>query len=232
MGKRSRRGSATGAARQGTTAVRPQPRAGTPMRKSSVVRKASTWSTMLRQHSWTIALALAAVHLLFAFLFFEPQMHNGGDNAAYLALARSLLDGTGYREIYDPAMPLHTQYPPVYPLMLAGLLALGFQPWVPIKILIVLFSTTAIVCSYFWMRRKQQPEMAFAIALLMALSPGVLSLSHLELSDVPFFAFTIAALLAWERLAPRDTKRLLVATLLTLLAYFTRSAGLPLIAAA
>jgi hypothetical protein len=66
----------------------------------------------------------------------------------------------------------------------------------------------------------------------MATSPGVLGLSHWELSDVPFWAFTIAALVAWERLGPHNTKRTIAATALTVLAYFTRSAGLPLLVAA
>jgi hypothetical protein len=188
--------------------------------------------SFLRARTGTLLFVLIAVHLLLAFLAFEPQLHNGGDNAAYFALARSLLSGNGYREIYDPALPIHTQYPPVFPLMLAGLLLLGFHPWVPFKILIVICSTAAIALSYLWMRRKLRPELAFSVALLMALSPGVIGLSHWELSDVPFWVFTIGALFAWERLPPGNAKRLLVATTLTVVAYFTRSAGLPLIVAA
>ena len=188
--------------------------------------------SFLRARTGTLLFVLIALHLLLAFLAFEPQLHNGGDNAAYYALARSLLSGTGYREIYDPALPIHTQYPPVFPLMLGGLLLLGFQPWVPFKILVVLCSTAALALSYLWMRRKLRPELAFSVALLMALSPGVIGLSHWELSDVPFWAFTIAALFAWERLPPNNTKRLLLAAALTIVAYFTRSAGLPLIVGA
>ncbi|HSL72602.1 MAG TPA: hypothetical protein VK864_20295, partial [Longimicrobiales bacterium] len=188
--------------------------------------------SFLRARPGTLVFVLIAAHLLFAILAFEPQLHNGGDNAAYYALARSLLNGSGYREIYDPAQPIHTQYPPVFPLMLAGLLAVGLQPWIPFKILIVACSAAAIALSFFWLRRKLRPELAFTIALLMAVSPGVIGLSHWELSDVPFWALTAAALFAWERLPPQNPKRLLAATALTLLAYFTRSAGLPLIAAA
>ena len=178
------------------------------------------------------ALALALLHLVLALLAFEPAPHNGGDNAAYLALARSILSGVGYREIYDPLMPLHTQYPPLFPLMLAGLLALGFKPWVSFKLLVLFCSAAAIGLSYLWMHRKLRPEIALAVTLLMALSPGVIGLSHWELSDVPFWAFTMAALVAWDRLGADDTRRLLIATALTLLAYFTRSAGLPLLVAA
>ncbi len=189
-------------------------------------------TSFLRDRTGTLVFVLIALHVLFAFLSFEPQLHNGGDNAAYYALARSILSGNGYREIYDPGLPIHTQYPPVFPLMIAGLLLLGFQPWVPFKVLVLACSTAAIVLSYLWMRRKLRPELAFTVALLMALSPGVLGLSHWELSDVPFWAFTIAAVFAWERLAPGNTRRLIIACALTILAYFTRSAGLPLIVGA
>jgi hypothetical protein len=192
-------------------------------------RPARTPRASIHGHTAIIALVLAALHLLLGALSFEPAPHNGGDNAAYLALAQSLLGGHGYREIYDPAMPLHTQYPPVFPALLAGLLAVGFQPWVPFKILVLLTSAAAIAFSYLWMRRKLQPEIALSVAILMAISPGVLYLSHWELSDVPFWAFTMAALVAWDRLGERDTKRLIVASVLTLIAYFTRSAGLPLL---
>jgi hypothetical protein len=194
--------------------------------------RADGWRATLRHKPGPIVFILLALHLILALLAFEPALHNGGDNAAYLALAKALLGGQGYREIYDPALPLHTQYPPLFPGMLALLLTLGFQPWVPFKLLVLAFSLAAIALSYFWMRRKLMPELAFSVALLMAVSPGVVGLSHWELSDVPFWAFTMAALFAWERLQPRDTKRVVAASVLTTLAYFTRSAGLPLIVAA
>jgi len=179
-----------------------------------------------------IALALVLVHVLFAVLVFEPQPHNGGDNAMYLTLAESLLSGQGYRDLYDPAQPLHTQYPPVFPLILAGALAIGLGPWISFKIIIILFSAAAVALSYLWIARRREPMLALFVGILLAVSPGVLNLSHWELSDVPFWAFTMAALLAWERLGRNDTKRAVVAVLLTAIAYFTRSAGLPLIIAA
>ena len=200
--------------------------------RSPVKSERSGFQDWIKHNPVLTAIVLAVLHIILAVLAFEPAPHNGGDNAAYLALARSILSGQGYREIYDPLMPVHTQYPPLFPLMLAGLLALGFKPWVSFKVLVMLCSAAAVALSYLWMRRKGRPELALPIALLIAISPGVLNLSHWELSDVPFWAITMAALLAWERLDQRDTKRTIIATALTILAYFTRSAGLPLIAAA
>ncbi|MGI9628204.1 MAG: hypothetical protein ACR2QM_15330, partial [Longimicrobiales bacterium] len=73
------------------------------------------------------------LHLALSLLAFLPVMHTGGDNAAYLTLASSLLDG-GYRELWNPGAPPHTKYPPGFPVVLASLLAVGFKTFTAFKI--------------------------------------------------------------------------------------------------
>ncbi len=179
-----------------------------------------------------LVLVLVVVHLVFAHFVMQPAPHTGGDNAGYLALAKSILERGTYQNLYDPAEPLHTQYPPVFPLILAGASLLGLTSWLQLKYLIVAFSAAAVGFTYLWIRKRGRPELAFAVALILALSPGVLDLSHWVLSDVPFWAMTMAAVWAWDRLRPGDYKLLVAAALLTTLAYLTRSAGLPLLLAA
>lgn len=176
---------------------------------------------------WVVAAGVAALHLVLALLALQPAPFTGGDNAVYLALARSLLAG-GYRDLFDPAVPVHAQFPPGWPAMLAGALALGVKPWVGIKYLTAVFSALAVGATYLWVRRRRRPRLALGVAGLMAVAPGVLALSHSELSDVPFAALTILALLAWERRGGR----VVLASLATAAAYLTRSAGLPLLVAA
>jgi hypothetical protein len=60
----------------------------------------------------------------------------------------------------------------------------------------------------------------------------VISLSHWELSDVPFTAFAIASLIMWRRSETGTTRTLAFATILTLATYSVRSAGIALIVAA
>jgi hypothetical protein len=127
---------------------------------------------------------------------------------------------------------VHTQFPPGWPLIIAAGLGLGVRPWVGIKVIVVLFSAAAVALTYLWIRARRRPELALGVGLLVALSPGVVSLSHWELSDVPFWAITTAALLAWERLPRRRSGRAAGAALLTVAAYLIRSAGLPLLLAA
>jgi hypothetical protein len=186
---------------------------------------------LLHKSRWLVA-ALMALHLLLAYLVLQPAPHTGGDNAGYLTLAKSILERGTYQDLYDSTEPPHTQYPPVFPLILAGATAIGLQPWVPLKFVIIAFSTLAVGFTYLWIRRRGRPELAFGVALIMAVSPGVLELTHWELSDVPFWAITMVAVYAWDRLRPGDYRMLALAVIMTTLAYLTRSAGLPLVVAA
>lgn len=174
-----------------------------------------------------VAGGLAVVHLGVALLVLQPAPFTGGDNAVYLALARSLLAG-GYRDLFDPAAPVHAQFPPGWPAVLAVALALGVKPWVGIKYLTAVFSALMVAATYLWIHRRRRPRLALGVAGLLAVSPGVLGLSHSELSDVPFAALTLLALFAWERRGGR----VVPAALATVAAYLVRSAGLPLLVAA
>jgi len=180
-----------------------------------------------------IALALAALHVLLALLTFEPRPHTGGDNAAYITLGRSLLETGTYTELWDPLEPPHTKYPPVFPAILAVAMAIGLQPWVQLKLVVLALSAAAVAASYLWMRARGRPLLGAGVALLVAIAPGVLREGRWILSDVPFWTFTMLGLWAFERIrGDGDWKRFAPAALAMLLAYFTRSAGLPLVLAA
>lgn len=202
---------------------------------------------------WLMPLALVALHLVLALLSFDPTPHTGGDNAAYISLARSLLERGTYQELYDPALPPHTQYPPAFPALLALAMLLGVSSWVKLKLIVVGCSGAAVGATYLWLRRRSGPGIALGVALVLAASPVVLDLAHWVLSDVPFWAFTALALWGYDGVARSgagasstgegtgqdaggDVRGVSVAMLVaigaTVLAYFTRSAGLPLALAA
>lgn len=189
-------------------------------------------SRLLRKRAIFLVLLLVFVHVALAHLVLMPAPHTGGDNAGYLTLARSILERGTYQDLYDPAQPPHTQYPPVFPLILAAADLLGLEPWLQLKYLIVAFSAIGVAFSYLWIRRRGRPELAFGVALLLAVSPGVLDLTHWVLSDVPFWAMTMVAMWAWDRFRPGDYRMLAIAVIMTTLAYLTRSAGLPLLVGA
>ncbi len=181
---------------------------------------------------WAVPLLLVLVHLVLAFLAFDPTPHTGGDNAAYIALARSLLEGRGYRELWDPSTSPHTIYPPVFPALLALAMLVGLKAWVGLKVVVVAASAAAVCVSFLWLRRRFGRAAALAIGAILAASPGVVGLSFWVLSDVPFWLLTMIALWGFERLDGGERGGIAVAVAATVLAYFTRSAGLPLALAA
>lgn len=207
---------------------------------------------MAHVRPWHGALALGLIHLALVLLSLLRQPHDGGDNASYLALARSLAEDGTYRELWDPAARPHTQYPPGWPLIMAAALRVGIGPWMGFKVLAALFSAAAVALSYLWARRVTTPGTALGIGVLLGLGAGVVDTGRWELSDPSFWAFTMLALWAFARVredgAAEDAAALAmpargpwwkalpgplaVASVATLLAYATRSAGLPLLIAA
>ncbi|HEX6751594.1 MAG TPA: hypothetical protein VF092_30150 [Longimicrobium sp.] len=193
---------------------------------------------------WKVALGLALLHLVLALVAFNPTPHVGGDNAAYVSLARSLVERHAYLELWDPAARPHTQYPPVWPAIIAAMSLVGLKGWIAVKSAVLAFSTLCIGLSYLWLRRTSTPQIALVAALVLAISPGVLEQSHWELSDVPAWAFTMLALWASTHLvgAPEAEgeegrelhhgRWLAVLVIFTVLGNFTRAAGLPLVVAA
>jgi hypothetical protein len=185
-------------------------------------------------------------------LVFLPTPHNGGDNAGYITLAHSLLDRGTYQELWDPAELPHTKYPPVFSILLAGVMALGVKGWVGLKAVPFLSTLLAGLFTFLWVRRRAGSLMAGGVALLLALSDGVLDYSRWILSDPTFLALSMGALWALERgrgttVSPGGTGAasepraeeepaggvgwLALGFSLVILAYFTRSAGLPLVVA-
>lgn len=199
-------------------------------------------SFLTKYSDWLIPAVLATVHLILSGLSFHTGPFEGGDDATYLALARSLVERGSYTEIWDPSMAPHTMYPPVFPAIIAGALRFGLSADFGLKVMMLLFSAAAVFASAALLSRLATPGVALAAGVFIAISPELLRVGHEVLSDVPFWLFTCVALIAWTRGAAEADARsgesrislrwVALATAATLLAYFTRSAGLPLVAAA
>lgn len=199
---------------------------------------------------WILLGAVVFVATAFVAGAFTPSPHTGGDNAAYLTLGYSLLHGS-YAELFDPAHLPHTKYPPVFPALLAVLMAVGVRTWAAFKTVAAVSTVAAVAFTYLWAQRRLGAVWAAGVALLVAASSAVVYYSHWILSDPTFLAFTLLALWALER-ADRGgettgeeagdqaakgsadragTRWLALGVVAAGLAYFTRSAGLPLVVA-
>jgi hypothetical protein len=183
--------------------------------------------------NWVILLIVALVHLAISLSALNPTPHNGGDNAGYLSLANSLATNANYIEIWDPADPLHTKYPPLYPVLLAVAILLGAKTWMIFKILSVFCVTTAVVLSFVWTKDRNGLGLALGVAVVLMFSPAFLWSSNWILSDPLFLVLTLGCLWAFHNSEKREQPVIwtVVGCLMAILAAFTRTAGLPLVIA-
>jgi hypothetical protein len=203
-----------------------------------------------------VAGAAALGVVVAAALFIRPLVHGaphpGGDNAAYVALAWSLVSGQGYTELWDPSLRPHGRYPPVYPALLAARVAAGGLTWSALKSVTVALYLLVVLATFLWARRRAGTAVAAGVALVTAMAPGMLDYGRWVRRDVPFTAFTLLALWLAERgdaagagpggardpgaagappSSELDPRVWGAALALAGLAYFTRTAGLPLLVA-
>ena len=132
-------------------------------------------------------------------LVLTPRPHNGGDNAGYVSLAYSLLERGAYLELWDPVEPPHTKYPPVLPVLLAGLILAGAKSWVGLKLIPAFSTVLAVAFAFLWARERGGSVMGLGVAALLGLSSAVVYYSQWVLSDPTFLALTLGALWALER---------------------------------
>jgi hypothetical protein len=189
---------------------------------------------------WAGPVGLTLIHAILAALSFHQMPFTGGDDATYISLAKSLIERHDYTEIWNPLLPPHTQYPPIFPAVVAvGLLA-NLEPLVGLKILMIFISTGTVLASCVWLRRVTTPGVAFCAGFFVAISPEIIWMGQEVLSDHLFWLFSMLALIAWHRAdktsrddpdATMEASAVLIASAATIAAYFTRSAGAPLLLA-
>jgi len=186
-----------------------------------------------RRPSWLLPVLLGAVASAVVVGAFNPAPHTGGDNAGYVALGYSLLHNGRYTEIFDPAGAPHTKYPPVFPALLALLMAVGVRTWSGLKAVAAVSTVAVSVLSYLWAERRLGRSWALGIALLVTFGSASVYYSHWILSDPTFVALTLLSLWSLDRADASTVGRqwLALGVASAGMAYFTRSAGLPLLLA-
>lgn len=176
---------------------------------------------------------ILGVHIIFCIFLFDPKQDTGGDNAIYLSLAKSLISFKGYRDIYKPDEPLHTLYPPGYPLLLSiPLLFTNMKNAVPFKILNVIFSTLSLILFYMLFKNRLKGLLFYSLLFLIALNPTYIQYSHKILSEIPFMFFSFLTLYLWDiYLRKGNTKILIIISVLSIFPYYLRTAGITFIIA-
>lgn len=172
--------------------------------------------------------------LLLVVLRLNTHLEPAGDNATYIILAQSLITGRGYRMISDPRSPAMALYPPGYPLMLAGVLAMTgtarnlLAAILPLKLPSVLLFLGTIVLVYDLLGRRDS-FLATISALLMAVHPHLLYFAAEIGTEIPYLFVSLCCLCLFDRYCRRSSvNNVLTIAVFIVLASYIRSVALVL----
>ena len=202
------------------------------------------------QGRYGIPLAILLVTLLVGAWTFDPKLSLSGDNTEFISLARSLAQGEGLSHINSPDPQPATKYPFAFPLMLAPLVWLSPDGWVPMKWLVLMLFALAMPVFY-WLAKERLGVLPALCAVALCLTTGssylttepgghifgplLLHYAHQVMSEVPYLTFSLLGLLLVERGAQRAGLArnywLIGGFACVLWAYYIRSVGLVLVAA-
>jgi hypothetical protein len=155
------------------------------------------------------------------------------DDAIYIAVAKSLSEGEGYRIASLPSSPAQTKYPFLYSYLLSWIWQLN--PTFPDNILLlktlnVILLVAIFIFSYlFYCRNTENADSkALLYALLVCTNRTVFSLTDLTLSDLLFMLLSLLALWLCHGAGPGSKLGIAALSSIIGLAFLTKTAAAPL----
>jgi hypothetical protein len=169
------------------------------------------------------------LHGWLSWLLHSTSLRTGNDDALYLLLARALRQ-LSYRDLHILGAPIHSQYPPGYPALLAvtgGGLGLDLT-WPSLTSTVL--SMIALLLLFDLGRRVMPLGFALGLLALLALNDSLLTYAGAIRSETPYTTFSIAAIWAFS-VWPGSRKAIVLGASMALMAGLTRSIGATLLGA-
>jgi 4-amino-4-deoxy-L-arabinose transferase-like glycosyltransferase len=184
-----------------------------------------------------LALVLAA-HIALVWTARSPGVLTGQDDAEYILLGRALAQGS-YRELWRVDTPVHSQYPPGYPALLAIWQSVTGASHSSRVVLSAVLSSATLVLLFGAARRRLGPFIAAASVGVLAVNPFFVQYGGSVATEMPYVFCSVACLYALIRSedARKDgaerasTIWLVAAVVATLAAAQMRSVGIALVGA-
>jgi len=133
-------------------------------------------------------------YVLISILLFDPKPFLGGDNAVYVILAESIVQGKGYRDLHIVGEPPHTTYPPGMALLFAPFVAVFGRNLILLKFVIVLVGLAGY---WFFLKITQgisPPFVSKYASCLYLATPPLILYNHWCLSEIPYLTASLGAI--------------------------------------
>ncbi|MBI5822770.1 MAG: phospholipid carrier-dependent glycosyltransferase [Chloroflexi bacterium] len=194
-----------------------------------------------------LILGLLAILGTFLTLYATPQgLSLSDDSIAYIAGARSILSGDGYREAWLASNQPVTHFPPGFSSILALIGLSGLDPLRGTRFAnSLLFGANIFLLGLSGWRMTKSQVAGILLALIFLFNASIFRVHTAAMSEPLYIFFSLASFLSFEQYysgvqqltaepssgKPLDSRGWLIFTaILTALAYLTRYAGLALLA--
>lgn len=144
-------------------------------------------------------MALVFTSAVISILCFDSfQVGAFSDDAHYIVLAESLASGQGYRLINFPNAPTEWAFPPGWPILLSPFAALFPGNYKVLKLLSFALWLASIPLMYRLFAKRIETPYLQALIALIALNPGMLSISGMVMSESAYLFFSLLTLYLFE----------------------------------
>ena len=187
-----------------------------------------------------IVIILIAIFGLTYGKIFDQKLDMNGDNFSYLLLSKNIIDGHGYSNLsadgtYKPA----GWFPPGYPYILATVQFFLGDNVNGLKVVNGLFFLFSVILFFFIAKKFSENHLfAFSISVLLVLNSGLLRLSTIIMSEIPYLFFTLLAIYSLLKVdeQSRETpfwksRWFYITAISSILSYYIRGFGITLILA-
>jgi len=188
---------------------------------------------MNARHASFLTLGLLAALAAFLILYATPQgLGLSDDSIAYIAGARSLINGEGYREAWLASNGAVTHFPPGFSSALALIGLSGLDPVRGARFVnALLFGTNTFLLGLLGWRMTRSQVAGIVLSLLFLINASLLRVHAVAMSEPLYIFFSLAAFLAFSQYFQQEKNIWLVLTgCFVALSYLTRYAGLALLA--
>ena len=175
------------------------------------------------------ALGLIALGAMGLILYSTPEgLGLSDDSIGYIAGARSILSGQGYREAWLASNGPVTHFPPGFSSLLALIGISGLDPLRSARFLnALLFGANVFLLGIIGWRMTKSQIAGVVLALLFAVNASLFNAHAVAMSEPLYIFFSLAAFLAFSKYFNTEKNIWLIITaILTAFAYLTRYAGL------
>lgn len=183
-----------------------------------------TASRGARLAAWLVLTGALAVSLA---TLVHPWYDPTNDGSMYIATARSLAAGEGYRYLGEP----FRIRPPGFPALLAPLVAVRGTDFHAFHLLVAASGALGVLLFHLLLRERLGLLLATAVPLVLWFNPGHQRLCNQVMSDVPGWTLLVACLLLARRPRARTVRGALGLGLVLGLATLVRSGNLLLLPA-